>query len=101
MAKQGDRIAGSPVSARAAEEGHIFEWARADSGGRVELIPDQRSTLLRLTLDGDDPDFAMSKILERLSDALDAIEGVDRPSYKLDPDAGAAPDEATSGDQPL
>lgn len=99
--EQGDRITGSSVSQRAGEEGHIFEWAHGDGRGRAELSTTQGSTVLRITLEGDNPDSGFSQILERLSDVLDEVGGVDKPSFELDPDALAAPDEATSGDQPL
>jgi hypothetical protein len=99
--EQGERIVGSSVSQRAGEERHIFEWEHGGDRGRAELTTAQESTVLRLTLQGDDPDSAFRQILERLSDVLDAVGGVDKPSYKLDPDALAAPNEATSRDQPL
>jgi hypothetical protein len=99
--RHGERITGSPVSERAAEENHIFEWAHGEGRGRAELRAEQGSTLLRMTLEDGDPDSSFDKILERLSDALDEVGGVDRPSYRLDLDPGSPPDATTSADQPL
>jgi hypothetical protein len=98
--EHGDRIAGSPVK-RASEEEHIFEWVNEGGRGRAELSPIQESTVLRITLEGDNPESGFSQILEQLSIVLAEVGGTDEPSFKLDPDALAAPDEATSGEQPL
>lgn len=90
---------GRPVEAQAGR--HVTEWSREDLTGLAELAPDNRSTLLRIELESEKPEGELKNILDRLSHALDQIDSLEGASFTIEPDAGTAPDERTSGDQPL
>lgn len=102
--EHGQDIVGVPGGTQPTEDEtgrHLVEWSRGDLTGRVELIGDDDSTLARIKLEGDDPESELRQFLEPLSRALDEVESVEGASFTLEPDAGLAPDEETSSDQPL
>lgn len=101
--ERASRIVGGSIQSPSGpgDDPKVIEWTSAGLRGRAELSSDGDSTLVRLTLSGDDAKAEMDRVLSRLSLTLDDVDSVEGVGYGLEPDADASPDEQTSPDQPL
>lgn len=95
----GASVTGSS-DAQETDDGGI-QWSGEGTRGLIQPTADDNSTLLRVTIEADDPRAELDRLLDRFSEALASSGSISGASFSVEPRAEAAPDEETSADQPL